>query len=176
VLDRFPDATLAYGVRTRYLARAANAAGERVRLAEGSDLRSGSLRLDVLWPPRAILDDGAGQEPNARAVVMVARWRDFAMLLSGDAEADQVPLDPGPVDVLKVAHHGSEDAALDGLLDRADPRAAVISVGEGNSYGHPAGETLATLAKHGVATFRTDLAGEIDIDVGRTGWSVQPGG
>jgi competence protein ComEC len=59
------------------------------------------------------------------------------MLLSADAEAEAVPIDPGPVDVLKVAHHGSEDAGLDALLERIDPQLAVISVGEGNSYGHP---------------------------------------
>ena len=59
------------------------------------------------------------------------------MLLTADAEAEAVPLDPGPVDVLKVAHHGSDDAGLGALLDRTAPRLAVISVGAGNPYGHP---------------------------------------
>ena len=40
------------------------------------------------------------------------------MLLTADAEAEAVPLDPGPIDVLKVAHHGSDDAGLGALLDR----------------------------------------------------------
>ena len=44
------------------------------------------------------------------------------MLLTADAEAEAVPLDPGPVDVLKVAHHGSDDAGLAALLDRARPQ------------------------------------------------------
>ena len=69
------------------------------------------------------------------------------MLLTGDAEAESVPIDPGPIDVLKVAHHGSEDAGLDELLDRSVPKLAVISVGAGNSYGHPTGATLATFAR-----------------------------
>jgi len=175
VLDRFPEATLAYGARTPYLGNVASAAAERVRLASGSQLRSGPLRLEALWPPRALLDDGAGAEPNARAVVLLARWHHFGMLLSADAEAEQVPLDPGPIDVLKVAHHGSADAGLDSLLDRTNPGAAVISVGEENPYGHPTSETLAALAEHGVATFRTDVAGEIDINVARTRWSIDPG-
>ena len=70
-----------------------------------------------------------------------------------------MPIDPGPVDVLKVAHHGSEDAGLGALLDRTAPRLAVISVGADNPYGHPAAGTLAELARHGVQTLeRTDVA------------------
>jgi competence protein ComEC len=121
ILERFPGATLAYAARTAYLTRAAGAAAERLRVAEGSELRYGALRLDVLWPPRAIIDEGAGEEANARAVVMVARWHDFAMLLSADAEAEAVPLDPGPIDVLKLAHHGSADAGLDAYSSAPDP-------------------------------------------------------
>ena len=81
---------------------------------------------------------------------MVARWRRFSMLLTADAEAESTPIDPGPVDVLKVAHHGSDDAGLGALLDRTEPRLAVISVGADNPYGHPTAATLATLAAHGV--------------------------
>ena len=86
---------------------------------------------------------------------------------TADAEAEAVPIDPGPVDVLKVAHHGSEDAGLDGLLDRSAPRLAVISVGADNPYGHPSAATLATLAEHRVAALRTDETGEVTIDVRR---------
>ena len=81
------------------------------------------------------------------------------MLLTADAEAESMPIDPGPVDVLKVAHHGSEDAGLGALLERTWPRLAVISVGADNSYGHPTGATLATLAAHGVPVLRTDRDG-----------------
>ena len=101
---------------------------------------------------------------------LLARWHDFSMLLTADAEAEAVPLDPGPVDVLKVAHHGSDDAGLDDLLDRTRPRLAVISVGEDNPYGHPTPSTLATLAAHRVRTLRTDLDGTITFEVeGRKG-------
>ena len=103
---------------------------------------------------------------------MLARWRGFTMLLTGDAEAEGVPLDPGPVDVLKVAHHGSEDAGLGALLDRTRPRLAVISVGSGNSYGHPTTVTLATLVAHRTRVLRTDLNGDVVIDVGRRSFVV----
>jgi competence protein ComEC len=97
------------------------------------------------------------------------------MLLSADAEAAAVPIDPGPVDVLKVAHHGSDDAGLAALLDRAQPRLAVISVGEGNPFGHPTPATLATLADHGVRTLRTDRDGTVEIEVGRGRIEVEAG-
>ena len=89
------------------------------------------------------------------------------MLLTGDAEAEAVPFDPGPVDVLKVAHHGSEDAGLASLLEATDPALAVISVGADNPFGHPAPPTLAALARSGVHVLRTDRDGEIAIEVGR---------
>ena len=89
------------------------------------------------------------------------------MLLTADAEAEAVPIDPGPVDVLKVAHHGSDDAGLDALLDRAAPQLAVISVGEDNPFGHPTPARLATLADQGVETLRTDRDGTVVLDVSR---------
>jgi competence protein ComEC len=89
------------------------------------------------------------------------------MLLTADAEAEAVPLDPGPIDVLKVAHHGSEDAGLGDLLERTRPQLAVISVGEDNSYGHPTEATLETLEQHRVPTLRTDEDGTVVIDVER---------
>jgi competence protein ComEC len=101
------------------------------------------------------------------------RWHDFSMLLTADAEAEAVPMDPGPVDVLKVAHHGSDDAGLASLLDRTAPRLAVISVGANNPYVHPTPETLATLAEHGIPTLRTDERGEVAIDVSPGRWWVE---
>ena len=129
---------------------AALAAGAQpYRLAEGGEIDSGGLRLSALWPPRELLGE-TGEDPNLLCLVLVAQWRHFSMLLTGDAEAEAVPIDPGPVDVLKVAHHGSEDAGLGELLDRSVPKLAVISVGAGNSYGHPTEPPSPTLRAHGV--------------------------
>jgi competence protein ComEC len=108
----------------------------------------------------------ADQDPNLQALVIEARWRDFSMLLTADAEAEAVPIEPGPIDVLKIAHHGSEDAGLASLLERTRPRLAVISVGEDNPYGHPTHATLQTLQDHGVPILRTDRDGDVDLAVG----------
>jgi competence protein ComEC len=134
------------------------------RVAEGSELRSGGLRLEVLWPPRELLA-APPEDPNLGSVVLLARWRHFEMLLTGDAEAEGVPLEPGPLDFLKVAHHGSADAGLDALLDRTAPGLAVISVGEDNPFGHPDPLVLRSLREHGVRILRTDRSGTVELAV-----------
>jgi competence protein ComEC len=178
LLGRVPIRTLVYAVAGHGLLERARAAGVQAsRIAAGGELRSGRLRLDVLWPPPELLSGPqAGEDPNLLALVMVAHWGAFSMLLTADAEAESTPVDPGPVDVLKVAHHGSDDAGLDGLLERTLPRLAVISVGADNSYGHPTAATLATLARHGVRTLRTDRDGAVVIEVRGASVEVRAGG
>ncbi len=173
-LGRLPISRLVYGRLDRRFLAAADAAGARPEpVAAGTTLRSGSLRLEVLWPPPALIaEDPADTDPNDLALVIRARWHRFTMLLTADAEAESTPLDPGPIDVLKVAHHGSDDAGLGPLLDRIRPRLAVISVGAHNTYGHPTPGTLATLAAHGVPTLRTDVDGTVELDVTRRGFLV----
>jgi competence protein ComEC len=168
LLGHFPIGRLVYARLGRDLLAASRATGVvPAQVAAGGELRSGGLGLEVLWPPPELVREPApAADPNRLALVLLARWRDFSMLLSADAEAEAVPLDPGPLDVLKVAHHGSDDAGLAALLDRAAPRLAVISVGADNSYGHPTPGTLAALGERGVRTLRTDSDGTVTLDVG----------
>jgi len=165
VLATVPVGRLLYGAPAARLRAAARAAGvPATQVARGAAVRSGPLRLRVLWPPRELLGS-APEDPNRLSVVVLARWGRFSALLGGDAEAEAVPLDPGPVDVLKVAHHGSEDAGLAGLLARSRPRLAVISVGARNPHGHPSPATLAALAAAGVRVLRTDRDGTVRIEM-----------
>lgn len=169
LLGRFPVRRLIFARLDRRVVTAAAAAGaEPQRLAAGQELRSGRLRLQALWPPPELLREAdAEEDPNQLALVFEARWGGFTMLLTADAEAEAVPLDPGPIDVLKVAHHGSEDAGLAALLDRTHPKLAVISVGADNPYGHPAPETISTFSRRGIPIFRTDRDGDVVIDVSK---------
>jgi competence protein ComEC len=178
LLGGFPVERLLYARVGRQLrSEAVRANADPGPLAAGDGFSSGQLRFEVLWPPAALLGEPlAGADPNAQALVLLARWKRFSMLLTADAEAGEVPIDPGPVDVLKVAHHGSEDPGLGALLDRTSPRLAVISVGEGNSYGHPAPSTLTQLASHHVPTLRTDQADTIVLDVHKNSFVVVAGG
>ncbi len=177
LLGSMPIGRLLYGRLDRSTIARARAAGALTRrLAAGSEIRSGSLRLDLIWPPRELLAEApGGEDPNLLALVMVARWRRFSILLTADAEAEAVPIDPGPVDVLKVAHHGSDDAGLGALLERTSPRLALISVGADNTYGHPTRPTLATLAAHGVLVLRTDRDGTVVLEVSRGGVAIGGG-
>jgi competence protein ComEC len=173
-LGKVSIARLVYGrLDRRFLATAAADGARPDQVAAGAALRSGSLHLEVLWPPPDLLVEAPPDtDPNELALVIRARWHDFTMLLTADAEAETTPLDPGPIDVLKVAHHGSDDAGLGPLLDRIRPRLAVISVGADNPYGHPTPGTLTTLAAHGIPTLRTDLDGTVEVDVRRRTFSV----
>ncbi len=174
LLGQIPVGRLLYSRLGRRLRTEAGAAGiSSSRLAAGGSVRAGSLRLEALWPPGELLVGPlAGADPNTQALVLLARWRHFSMLLTADAEAGEVPLAPGPVDVLKIAHHGSEDPGLGALLESTSPRLALISVGEGNSYGHPAPETVAELAVHGIPTLRTDRVGTIVLNVDKNSFGV----
>ncbi|MEV1019147.1 ComEC/Rec2 family competence protein [Streptomyces sp. NPDC050264] len=136
----------------------------------GERRRTGPLDWEVLWPPRPMVTpDG----PNDASVTLFVRTAGLTMLLLGDLEpaSQRALLRTGdgarlpPVDVLKVAHHGS--AYQDpGLLRRAAPRLALISCGVDNPYGHPSPRTVGALQGRGAAVLRTDRDGAIAV-VGR---------
>ncbi|MGA0945530.1 MAG: ComEC/Rec2 family competence protein, partial [Candidatus Nanopelagicales bacterium] len=123
------------------------------------------ITLTVLWPQRIIR--GPESAPNNASVVLLAEVQGVRILLLGDVEVSaQVALRtslaaPG-VDVVKVAHHGSryQDPALAAWTAG---RVAIISVGEGNRYGHPAAETVSAWQQAGAIVGRTDLAGDVAI-------------
>ena len=88
-----------------------------------------------------------------------------------------VPIRPPPVEILKVAHHGSADPALPQLLELTRPRVAVVSVGSRNDYGHPTPETISALAAFpGLAVYRTDRDGRVTIETDGRRISVAEGG
>ena len=172
VLEAIPTRALLYAEPDEAAIGAARAVGTEQRVvAAGDRVRSGSMIIDVIWPSPQLLGIGPADDPNTRSLVLRVRWHGFTALLTGDGEAEAVPVDPGPIDVLKVAHHGSVDAGLPNLLARSRPRLAAISVGEGNRFGHPTSETLQELGSAGVPVLRTDQSGAIEVVVGDRTWS-----
>jgi len=128
----------------------------------------GAISWRALWPRRRL---ESGSVPNNASVVLLADVEGVTMLLTGDVEpeAQAAIIEAEPemhVDVMKVPHHGSryQDPRLPSW---SHARLALISVGEGNMYGHPAPETVAAWRQVGALVARTDTEGDLAV-VGET--------
>ena len=113
-----------------------------------------------------ILGLNGGEDPNDTSIILKVTYGETSFLFTGDAEYDgeHAVLDSGAdlsATVLKVGHHGSDTSTCYPFLRAVSPQYAVISVGTGNSYGHPDDGTLSKLRDAGVEVFRTDLQGDI---------------
>jgi competence protein ComEC len=132
----------------------------------GEVIAIGGLRFTVLWPPPRAPGWTPAGNPNDSALVTRLEADGVSVLLTADAESPVLtPLDPAPVDVLKVSHHGSADPGLAPLLQRLRPRVAAIEVGLHNTYGHPVAATLAALKAAVPTVVRTDLDGTVRLHV-----------
>ena len=119
----------------------------------------------VLVPPIV----GSRSDVNSNSVVARLTYGTFSVLFTGDAEGPTEAwlLRSGSdlhANVLKVAHHGSRYASSARFLTAVGPSIAVVSVGTGNVYRHPAAGTLARLARAGAKVYRTDVDGTVTIE------------
>lgn len=143
-------------------------AGERgvplLRIAAGDRIRQGEYGIDVLEPDAAWLQSG---ELNDTGIVELLRFPGWRALLVADigmsAEDDLRSRADIRADVLKVGHHGSRYSTSAAFLTAVAPRAALISVGARNRYGHPTDETLGRLKTAGAQIFRTDEDGTVRV-------------
>lgn len=110
-------------------------------------------------------------ELNDYSVVVRADYGDTSVLFTGDAEVlsenqmiDRFGSAAGGIldcDILKVGHHGSTTSSGQKFLDAVTPDYGVISVGEGNTHGHPVPSILERYQKSNIPVYRTDLEGSI---------------
>ena len=135
----------------------------------GDKVTSGGFVFSVLGP----VEDY--EDLNDQSVIMRGQCGRSSVLFTGDqergAEKDLVAAcgDLLSSSLLKVGHHGSSGSSSPAFLDAVSPEYAVISCGEGNSYGHPHKETLKRLEEREIMVFRTDLAGTIVFTVDDSG-------
>lgn len=132
-------------------------AGDRINLDR-------DVQIGILAPPAALFSNTRSDLNNA-SLVLRLDYGETSMLLTGDieVEAAQWLLDTGAhlsADLLKVPHHGSRFFEPL-LLAAVAPRAAVISVGSRNNFGHPAPALLEALQDGGALIYRTDLDGAV---------------
>lgn len=140
--------------------------GAWLRLAAGQSLEVGSVAVDVLNPP--VPDWERPATRNDDSIVMRLAFGDVSVMLTGDVGAaveQQMPLATRPrLRLLKAPHHGSRTSSSAALVSEWLPQAVIISVGRGNTFGHPAPEVLARYAQYAVEIFRTDRDGAVSLE------------
>jgi competence protein ComEC len=166
---RYVDAAFAGGADA-YRASLERARGLSVawqRAHPGDSLVMDGVAIHFLAPDSAWT--ASLTDPNLASTVALVQAGRVRFLLVGDAEEPEENwlLDHGPeqlrADVLKVGHHGSATSSSGAFLDAVRPRIALVSVGQGNAYGHPSADVLQALSARGAQVLRTDRAGTVVI-------------
>jgi len=135
-------------------------AGRRLELGN-------NISMDVLWPPSEMATSLVKNQNNV-SVVTKLTYGEKSMLFTGDIEeiAEATLLKTGTdlhADLLKVGHHGSRTSSTEAFLKRVAPSLAVISSGNGNSYGHPHADVVKRYDQLGIEVRRTDLEGDVEV-------------
>lgn len=143
--------------------------GQKYNLDDGAT-------FEVIFPRGDALR-GTRSDLNANSVVTRLRHQGHCFLFVGDSEepTERALLDGdlGKCDVLKVAHHGSDYSSSQAFLGALQPKIAVISVGVGNTYGHPGPQTLSRLQGLKASIYRTDVDGTVTFTSSEAGIAVK---
>ena len=127
--------------------------GTRINLEEG-------VVIKVLGPGRSL----SFESSNDNSLVLEVCHGSNRLLLLGDLEKEGInSLISGSNDLqctlLKIPHHGGKGSFNEDLYKEARPDMVVISVGENNTFGHPAQEVVQYWREAGVSLYRTDRDG-----------------
>ena len=123
-----------------------------------STFELGDATIDVLYVGT---DD---TDLNNTSIVLKLTYGNISILFMGDAEKEvETIIEKKDIsaDVLKVGHHGSNTSSSKTFLEKVNPSYAIISVGTGNSYGHPSNTTIQNLENQNIQIYRTDENGTI---------------
>jgi beta-lactamase superfamily II metal-dependent hydrolase len=155
--DGIPNTTVIY----RQTLAAVQASGAQYLNATSRTISLGSAEVHILAPPpHATI--------NNSSVGVLIEYGRFRALFTGDSEQQELRywLSSGTiphVNVLKVAHHGSPNGTSASWITATKPQVAVISVGVGNSYGHPSPAVIAAWQQAGARVYRTDRDGGVFV-------------
>ncbi|MFA5013320.1 MAG: MBL fold metallo-hydrolase [Candidatus Paceibacterota bacterium] len=138
-----------------------------VVLGAGDRIYAGSAEMDILFPFLNDPDEN-NKTTNDSSIVARLNFEQNNFLFTADIsdKEEEKIISKGEdlkSDVLKVAHHGSKYSTSVEFLKKVMPKLAVIQVGNDNSYGHPAPETLTRLIDSGIKIVRNDRDGDIKI-------------
>jgi len=148
-------------VYARLLSRVEQEPGVVVLRPTARTIRLGTVTVLVLPP------SGVDRSHNNNSVGIEVNYGSFRELLTGDSEQAALShwLAEGrahPLTVIKVAHHGSWNGSISAWVKATHPAIAIISVGAGNEYGHPASNVERMWAAEG-RVYRTDRDGTVTI-------------
>lgn len=120
------------------------------------------ILCDVLWPI-----ESETLNNNNKSLVMLLNYKDYKILLTGDiereAELELLDSIPSNIDILKVAHHGSDTSTISEFTHKVKPKNSIISVGRNNQFNHPSDDVIDRLNEINSIVYRTDEMGLIKV-------------
>lgn len=166
--------------RFMQLMRTAEDNGTRIRRLSRGDRLAWRGTTWVCFNPPGIFYRGRNSS-NANSLVTLLQADGHRILLTGDAGERQLDDIAGlyggglRCEILKVPHHGSDDALSRRLLDLAHPSYAAICAGNNNIHGFPRRAVLNALKSRNIKIFRTDLDGAVSFTLSDKGVSISTG-
>ncbi|TFB24865.1 DNA internalization-related competence protein ComEC/Rec2 [Filobacillus milosensis] len=137
---------------------------DHIIVHEGTIVNYGDITFNVLSPTKS----NKHTDANDQSIVFLLQYKQHKMLFTGDIskEVEQELVSKnsiGDIDVLKIAHHGSQTSTSKLWLQKAKPEAAIVSVGENNFYGHPHPIVIQRLKDFGINVYRSDQLGAVTL-------------
>ena len=152
------------------LLEAVDAAGSRLLEPTRRRINLGSVRLEILPPPLTASDQ------NSNSIGVVVHHGAFTALIAGDATHDTQDywLETYPdafasIEVYRSAHHGSDTGDAEAFMQFISPEVVIVSVGEGNPYGHPTPAAMSSYRNVTDRVLRTDEVGHIAVATAGSG-------
>ncbi len=155
-------------------------AGEKpinlMTLAQGQKLQiEPSFNMEIIHPATT---SSSKNNYNNESLVLLAKYQDFSMLLTGDIEKAGIAkmlanTELPKVTVVKVPHHGSKHSLVAELYYKTSPKYGIISVSKNNNFGHPHPEVIEELEGIGTAVLRTDQGGLIFMETDGKGLRIK---
>ena len=146
------------------------------KLVKGSRITiDKDVSLHVVYPDK---ETRRSKIENNNSLVIILEAYNKKILFTGDTESsiekELVSQGIEPVDILKVAHHGSQSSSTEEFIAMLSPQISVISVGRNNSYNHPSEEVIQRLHNYNTEIYRTDTMGLIKVKIDKKGMDISP--
>lgn len=140
---------------------------EEHTMYQGDQVQIGDILFESVWPK----PNSVGDDINDLSQVLLVHFGELELLLTADYELNESSfqkisrhLNQARIDVLKVPHQGNAHSLTRVILDKIDPKVAIISVGE-NTFGHPDPAIVEMIRKNEVDLYQTNENGTIFIPI-----------